>query len=102
VLRAVLFLDDAAAPIGFALIERDAHGVARVEEFFVVLCVRRRGFGGAAARALFDADGGAWTLTVRPENPSALAFWRRVMRGAEEREEVAADGVRRARLSVGG
>jgi predicted acetyltransferase len=99
--RAVLFLDDSAAPIGFALIERDAHGVTHVDEFFVLLGVRRRGFGAAAARALFDAEGGAWTLTVRPENPGALVFWRRVMGGAEEREEDGGDGVRRVRLTMG-
>lgn len=104
-LRAVLFLDDSAVPIGFALIARDAHGVTHVEEFFVVLGVRRRGLGRAAARALFDdaeGGGGAWTLTVRPENQGALVFWRRVMRGAEEREEEGGDGVRRVRLTVGG
>lgn len=100
-LRAVLFLDD-AAPFGFALTERDAQGTAHVEEFFVILGVRRRGLGSAAARALFDGEQGPWTLTVRPENPGALAFWRRVMRGAHERAEVGADGVPRVRLTLGG
>ena len=68
----------------------------------MLLGVRRRGFGREAARALLDdAEGeGAWTLTVRPENPGALVFWRRVMRGADERV-VGGDGVRRVRVARG-
>lgn len=96
--RAVLFLED-AAPFGFALVERDAQGTAHVEEFFVILGVRRRGLGSAAARALFGGEQGPWTLTVRPENPGALAFWRRVMLDADERAEVGTDGVERVRLT---
>ncbi len=49
--RAVLICDERAWPAGFALVARDEHDVAHVKELFVLVGLRRRGFGTAAARA---------------------------------------------------
>ncbi|HVV87994.1 MAG TPA: GNAT family N-acetyltransferase, partial [Kofleriaceae bacterium] len=96
-----LFVDGGAggAPVGFALTMRDASGVRHVEEFFVVGGARRRGLGARVARRLVALAPGAWTLTVRPENPRALAFWRAAFPGAIEALEPGGDGVVRTRLS---
>jgi predicted acetyltransferase len=97
---ALLILDDdGRAPIGFALARQDELERWHVEEFFVIYGARRRGVGMLAARALFALHPGAWTLTVRPENPTALPFWRRVAPGAEERIEIGDDGIPRTRFS---
>jgi predicted acetyltransferase len=98
-LRAVLICDERAWPAGFALVARDEHDVAHVKELFVLAGLRRRGFGTAAARALFRSEPGPWTLTVRPENAGALEFWRCVMPDATETVEVGSDGVTRTRLT---
>ncbi|HTM19151.1 MAG TPA: GNAT family N-acetyltransferase [Kofleriaceae bacterium] len=86
-------------PVGFAMISRDDAGCRHVEEFFVIAGARRQGLGARAAAALFAAGAGRWTLTVRPENPGGLAFWRRVVPGADERVEPGDDGVARTRLT---
>ncbi len=91
----------AGAPQGFALIARDAAGTWHVEESFVIAGARRRGVGDRAARALFAAHPGAWTWTVRPENPAALAFWRRVAPAATVTPEPGDDGVVRTRMRLG-
>jgi predicted acetyltransferase len=97
---AFLFMDsDNATPVGFAMAMRDPSDCWHVEEFFVLAGARRRGVGRIAAEALFAARPGRWTLTVRPENPGALRFWRAVSRGADESVEVGEDGVSRTRLS---
>jgi predicted acetyltransferase len=103
---AFLFVDgESAALLGFALIEphtgllRCASRAWSVTEFFVVAGERRRGTGRAAARVLFATHPGSWTLTVRPENPLALAFWRGVIPGAEERVELGDDGIARTRMT---
>jgi predicted acetyltransferase len=91
--------EERGAPVGFALLLLDAAGCWHVEDFFVVAGLRRRGVGTAAARALFATRPGRWSLTVRPENPSALAFWSRVVPGARRTLEIGRDGVTRTRLS---
>jgi predicted acetyltransferase len=97
---AFLFVDaDTATPLGFALASRDPTACWHVEEFFVIAGARRRGVGRQAAEVLFAARPGRWTLTVRPESPGALNFWRRMGRVVDERVEVGADGVTRTRLS---
>ena len=53
------------------------------------------------ARALFAAHPGAWTWTVRPENPAALAFWRRVAPTATVTPEPGDDGIVRTRMRLG-
>jgi predicted acetyltransferase len=91
---------ESAALLGFALIEPHATSTWSVKEFFVLAGQRRRGIGRAATRALFATRPGSWTLTVRPENPLALGFWRGAMSGGEERTEVGADGIVRTRLTL--
>lgn len=87
-----------ARPLGFALAAVDEHGTWHVEEFFVIAGERRHGAGGACARRLFATQPGPWIWTVRPENPAALAFWRRVTPDAVETVEVGADDVARVRM----
>jgi predicted acetyltransferase len=94
---AFLFID--GEPIGFAFAAQDPGGRWHVEDFFIVAEVRRGGVGTRAARALFAARPGTWTLTVRPENPGGLAFWKRVLPHAEAVEEPGDDGVTRTRFS---
>lgn len=104
-LSADLFLDiDAGVPVGFALTYRDERGAQHVEEMFVIAGARRSGVGRGAVLQIFAARPGPWTLTVRPENPEGLAFWRRTTAELEsisvdEREERGADGIVRTRLS---
>ena len=97
---AYLFVDgDTRGPLGFALASFEAPSW-HVEEFFVIAGARGRGIGAQAAAALFADRPGHWTLTVRPENPGALKFWRAAAGAAEEHVEVGErDGVRRTRLS---
>jgi predicted acetyltransferase len=97
---AYLIVDE--VPIGFALIARDDAGTWHVEEFFVIAGARRRGAGAIAAQALFAAHPGTWTWTVRPENPAALAFWRRVAPDARVSAEPGVDGITRTRMVLGG
>ncbi|UJR80183.1 hypothetical protein [Sandaracinus amylolyticus] len=90
------------APIGFALTRVDEHGVQHVKEMFVIAGARRGGLGGRAMHAIFAARPGRWTLTVRPENPDGLAFWRRTVVDLEhviEEEETGRDGIVRTRIS---
>jgi predicted acetyltransferase len=95
-----LFIDPGAErPLGFALAMRDADGCWHVEDFFVIAGERRRGIGTHAAGALFAARPGRWTLTVRPENPRALGFWRSLSNVADEQVELGADGIARTRFS---
>ncbi|MGK4002697.1 GNAT family N-acetyltransferase [Sorangium sp. So ce1036] len=104
-LSACLFLDiDAGAPAGFALTCRDDRGTQHVEEMFVIAGARRSGAGRGAMRQLFAEYPGPWTLTVRPENPEGLAFWRRTTAeferiSVDEPEERGADGIVRTRFS---
>lgn len=85
-------------PVGFALASRAAD-VWSVEELFVIAGARRHRVGLSAARQLFATQPGRWTLTVRPENPEGLAFWRKVAAIEDERVEVGKDGIARTRLS---
>jgi predicted acetyltransferase len=97
---AYLFLDG-ELPVGFALVLHDDAGAWHIEEFFVLIAARRQGLGAGAARQLLATRAARWTWTVRPENPGALAFWRRVAPAAAETVEVGADGVTRTRLTLG-
>jgi predicted acetyltransferase len=86
-------------PAGFALLWRDASACWQVKEMFVIASARRHRVGQRVAHALFARHPGRWTLTVRPENPDALAFWRRtVPASAIEAREPGADGVVRTRF----
>lgn len=69
---------------GFALVHEGSHlsddaSIRDMAEFFVMLRYRRHGVGEAAARWLFDRFKGRWEVRERAENPSATAFWRRVI-----------------------
>lgn len=96
--RAFLFVQR-EAPVGFALAVRDEGGTWHVEEFFVIAGERRHGIGREAARLLFETARGPWTLTVRPENPKALEFWRAVVADASVELEIGDDGITRTRMS---
>jgi len=93
--EAALFVE-AERVVGFALVRRTAD-VWQVQELFVAPPERRRGVGARALAALCARHPGPWTLTVRPENPAALAFWRRAI-GEEPVEERGDDGVVRQRF----
>lgn len=65
---------------GFALAKRGSPltsdpDTLDVAEFFVVRKFRRFGVGRAAARLLWQALPGAWTVRVAERNAPALAFW---------------------------
>jgi predicted acetyltransferase len=94
--EAVLFLDDDRL-VGFALVRRIENDAWQVQEMFVLASERRRGAGLAAFEALTARHPGPWTLTVRRENPEALAFWRRAIADAPEQEH-GSDGVLRWRF----
>jgi predicted acetyltransferase len=89
---------DGTTPVGFSLVRREPDGCWRVMDFFVIAGARRRGAGRRAAADLFATRPGRWTLTVRPENPRALAFWRNVDGGVGEQIETGNDGIERTRL----
>jgi predicted acetyltransferase len=97
---AYLLLDADDRPLGFALVAIDDDGVAHVEEFFVIAGARRHGVGATAAHALFATHAGAWSWTVRPENPAALAFWKRIAPTATVTAEPGRDGVVRTRMRL--
>lgn len=100
--RGVYLLVDAGerrVPVGFALTMRDDGGRRHVEDFFVIAGARRRGVGTTAAERLFALAPGPWTLTVRPENPRALVFWRAAVRDAVETLEPGDDGITRTRFA---
>lgn len=59
------------------LSERD--GVFDMAEFFVLRRHRRGGVGQKVATELFNRFRGPWEVRQRRENPSAIAFWRRVI-----------------------
>ena len=65
---------------GFALATRgspasDDPNVLDVAEFFVVRRFRRKGVGREAARLLWNALPGKWTVRVSEANNAALLFW---------------------------
>jgi predicted acetyltransferase len=93
----VLFFADTRL-VGLALAFGDDRGTWHVEEMFVVAGERSRGVGAAAFAALTALRPGRWTLTVRPENPRALAFWTRLLPVAPV-PELGADGVTRSRFT---
>jgi predicted acetyltransferase len=71
----------AGAPVGFGLINDEAHSGMPLDhsmaEFFVVRKHRRSGLGRVAAERLFRGSPGLWEAAVSRKNLGALAFWRR-------------------------
>ena len=84
-----LLIKAAELPVGFALVGRRPfpHMAPEADlilaEFFVARPYRGRGLGREAAQAVVAGRGGLWQLRVLPANEPALAFWRRVLPGAE-------------------
>ncbi len=82
--RHALLLRVGGKPAGFVLVDErspleggnDRHYVAG---FFVARAYRRRGYGGAIAREVFDRFPGGWQVLEVAANPRAQAFWRRVI-----------------------
>jgi len=70
-------------PSGFAMVASPPHttrGVDyRMNEFFVMNKLRRRGVGREAAFDVFDRLRGKWEVGYLPRNTPAAAFWRRVI-----------------------
>lgn len=69
---------------GFALAKRGSPvtpdpETLDVAEFFVLRKLRRFGVGRAAARLLWQALPGSWTVRVAERNSRALAFWSEVV-----------------------
>ena len=66
---------------GFVLV-RDSSNTGdthSVSEFFVMRKYRRRGIGKIVAHRIFDMFPGRWHVAQEEANPSAQAFWRRVI-----------------------
>jgi predicted acetyltransferase len=71
---------------GFALVTRgspaeDDPNVLDIAEFFVARRFRRAGVGREAARLLWTALPGKWTVRVSEGNDGALRFWEPVVHG---------------------
>ena len=81
----ILLLRAAREVVGFAMVGvRPAQWMspgrdACIAEFYVVPEARRRGFGEAAARRIFDRFPGRWEVCEVPGNAPAIAFWRRTV-----------------------
>ena len=72
--------------VGFALVTRPRIPAAgetsadyHMSEFFVRKAYRRTGIGRDAATLIFDRFAGDWEIVEYQRNPSAIAFWRRVL-----------------------
>ena len=77
--RVALLLRDKRATVGFALLNRVSNCVEPIDfnmaEFFIARKYRRRGYGTAAAHAVFAAYSGEWELSVARPNVAAQKFW---------------------------
>ncbi|HEB0101022.1 TPA: GNAT family N-acetyltransferase [Serratia marcescens] len=85
---------------GFALVRRLDSVTVEMAEFYIKPEWRRTGLGLRAARALFVQHPGGWSLSVSPDNPRGLAFWRAVIpAGATTEPLSAADAMMQLRFS---
>ncbi len=71
-------------PAGLALVEESSPVAGSGDRrflgaFFVARAYRRRGYGAAVARAIFDRFPGRWQVLQIRANTGAQAFWRRVI-----------------------
>ena len=71
--------------VGFALVTRGSPAttdpdVFDVAEFFILRRYRHSGFGGRAARLLWDRLPGRWFVRVSQGNRDALPFWESTIR----------------------
>lgn len=79
-----LLLRVGGKPAGFVLIDESSpmaeSGDRRfIGAFFVARAYRRRGYGAAVARTVFERFPGRWQVLQVRANPTAQAFWRRVI-----------------------
>ena len=82
--RHALLLRVGGKPAGFVLVDErspldgggDAHYIGG---FCVLRAYRRRGYGVAMARAVFDRFPGRWQVLEIARNPAAQTFWRRLI-----------------------
>jgi predicted acetyltransferase len=66
--------------VGFALVHQpNDEPTFELVEFYVAAQFRNRGFGRAAAEALFKLHLGMWSVSVRRDNSSGQAFWESVL-----------------------
>lgn len=84
-------------PAGFALVRQG--DPTEMAEFFVLKKYRRDGVGLRAARLLFDAHPGPWSVMQLATNPEATSFWRRAIPVSFD-EPVHADGKVEQRFSI--
>lgn len=69
-------------------------------EFYVKPEWRHTGLGQRAAHALFTQHPGGWSLSVSPDNPRGLAFWRAVIPAGATTEPLSApDAIMQLRFS---
>ena len=61
--------------MGFALVQEARPGVFELVEFYVMESMRSKGYGRAAAVALFAAHAGSWRVGVRKDNIQGFEFW---------------------------
>ena len=84
-----LLIERGGQPIGFAMVRTlspgsavaalPSRGLRRLEDFYVLPAVRRRGVGAAAARLLFDRFDGHWEIVSLQRDVAATQFWRHVL-----------------------
>ena len=85
---------------GFALVRRLDSATVEMAEFYVKPEWRRTGLGQRAAHALFAQHPGGWSLSVSPDNPRGLAFWRAVRPAGATTEPLSApDAIMQLRFS---
>lgn len=82
--RHALLLRVGGKPAGLALVDERSPMAGSEERrflgaFFVVRAYRRRGYGAAVAREIFDRFPGPWQVLQIRSNPAAQRFWRRVI-----------------------
>ena len=65
--------------LGFAMVRSVGAGQYSMAEFMVVPGARRRGVGGAVARACFDRFRGGWEVRPSQGSEKAFRFWRHVI-----------------------
>lgn len=76
--RHAFFIVHEGGQAGFAFVRDPASTgtpVHQLAEFYVKPGCRRRGFGRAAARAIWDRFPGKWELQVHGGNDAAVRFW---------------------------
>ena len=77
--RVALLLCNNGTTIGFAMLNQVSNCSEQIDfnmaEFFIARKYRRRGYGTAAAHAVFAAYSGEWELSVARLNIAAQKFW---------------------------